>query len=147
MQLQLFFSLWLIFSPYSVRAAPSWLEPRELHNVTSQNKAGLGWNNPQTTNMSQFFHTGKVGWYAIDDSSSYQNLTLLRYYTWSSWANDQGKNLDFVPLLWGKDRLSDWKTAVDSRLKPLFQSKAISCVLGFNECVSSSKGFIVGLTM
>lgn len=116
-QLQLILALWLIFNPYHVHAAPAWLESRALHNVTSQNKAGLGWNNPQTTNMSQFFRTGKIGW----------------YYTWSSWSNDQGKNLDFVPLLWGKDKLNDWTTAVNGRLKPMFMSKDITHVLGFNE--------------
>ncbi|KAG8815742.1 hypothetical protein FRC19_000836, partial [Serendipita sp. 401] len=116
----------LLLYPFAVSSAPNpnpdrrWngkLETRAVHNVTANNKAGLAWNNPQTTQMAPFFRTGKVGW----------------YYTWSSWSNDQGRNLDFVPLLWGKDRLTDWKTAVSGRLKPMFQNKDITCVLGFNE--------------
>jgi hypothetical protein len=93
------------------------LQRRAPHNVTSQNKAGLGWNNPQSTKMAHFLRTGKVGW----------------YYTWSPYANDQGNSLDFVPLLWGKDDISKWTDAITTRLKPMFQSKAITCVLGFNE--------------
>jgi hypothetical protein len=38
------------------------LEKRAQHNVTSANKAGLGWNNPQSTNMTPFLRSGKVGW-------------------------------------------------------------------------------------
>jgi len=93
------------------------LHGRTLHNVTSQNKAGLGWNNPQSTQMAPLLQTGKVGW----------------YYTWSSYSNDQGNSLDFAPLLWGKDDVSTWTTALTTRLQPMFQSKAITCVLGFNE--------------
>jgi Glycosyl hydrolase catalytic core len=112
----------LLLSEAVVQALPNsndarTLHERALHNVTSQNKAGLGWNNPQSTQMAPFFRTGKVGW----------------YYTWSSYANNQGNNLDFVPLLWGKNDISTWTTAVTTRLKPMFQSKAITCVLGFNE--------------
>jgi len=113
----------LLFSKAGVQAlpnsshAPNLLHERALHNVTSQNKAGLGWNNPQSVDMSQFLLTSKIGW----------------YYTWSSWANDQGANLDFVPLLWGKDDVSTWTTAITTRLVPMFQSKAITSVLGFNE--------------
>jgi len=112
--LQLLFATLLFFQ---TNAAPSHLQTRARHNVTSSNKAGLGWNNPQSVNMSQFFVTGKVGW----------------YYTWSSYSNDQGNNLDFVPLLWGKNDISTWTDAINGKLKPMFQSQAITCVLGFNE--------------
>ncbi|PVG00157.1 hypothetical protein CPB86DRAFT_702007 [Serendipita vermifera] len=67
--------------------------------------------------MAPFLRSAKIGW----------------YYTWSSWANDQAQNLDFAPLLWGKDDIDVWKTAISGRLKPLFQNKGITCVLGFNE--------------
>jgi Glycosyl hydrolase catalytic core len=116
----------LLLSEAVVQALPNSNEERALHerafhNVTSQNKAGLGWNNPPSTQMAPLLRTGKVGW----------------YYTWSSYANDQGNSLDFVPLLWGKNDTSTWTTAVTTRLKPMFQSKAITCVLGFNEWVFS----------
>lgn len=116
------FATVVLISEAAVQALPNsnegrTLSKRALHNVTSQNKAGLGWNNPPSTQMAPLLRTGKVGW----------------YYTWSSYENDQGDSLDFVPLLWGKNDTSAWTTAVTTRLKPMFQSKAITCVLGFNE--------------
>ena len=114
------FAISLLLLEATVQALPNEgrnLQERALHNVTAQNKAGLGWNNPQRTSMQPFFRTSKIGW----------------YYTWSSWANDQGNNLDFVPLLWGPNDIDTWKTAVTTRLKPMFLNKAITHVLGFNE--------------
>ncbi|KIM26569.1 glycoside hydrolase family 128 protein [Serendipita vermifera MAFF 305830] len=110
----------LLFEALAVRALPNEarnLHERALHNVTAQNKAGLGWNNPPDISMRPFFRTSKIGW----------------HYTWSSWPNGQASNLDFVPLLWGPEDIDTWTTAVTTRLKPMFQSKAITSVLGFNE--------------
>jgi hypothetical protein len=98
-------------------AIPHQHESRLLHNVTRLNKAGLAWGNAPSVDMGQFTATGKVGW----------------YYTWSSWPNDQGDNIDYVPLLWGPQELSDWNKNLVTKLKPMFQSKAITCVLGMNE--------------
>jgi hypothetical protein len=60
---------------------------------------------------------------------------MCRYYTWSSYPNGQGSNLDFAPLLWGKNDVSTWTSAINGSLKPMFQSQAITSVLGFNEYV------------
>ena len=50
-----------------------------------------------------------------------------RYYTWSPWPVKTG--LEFVPMLWGTDQLSDW----DSSINQTIQNLHVTHALGFNE--------------
>jgi len=63
----------------------------------------------------------------------YGSKEPLRYYTWSSWPTDEGRNLEWVPQLWGPKSTSDWESNVNGQFKARFQQGQVKAVIGFNE--------------
>lgn len=103
-----------VFTLGSATASPyNTLQKRQ---ATEDGKAGLAWANADSVDMDQF-KTDKVSW----------------YYTWSVWPTDEGRNLEFVPLMWGDKSVTEWERNVNGILRSRFESGSIKNVLGFNE--------------
>ena len=60
---------------------------------------------------------------AISERSRYKP----RYYTWSPSKADI--DLEFVPMLWGSNQVSDWESTINDTIK----SANVTHALGFNE--------------
>lgn len=103
--------LFLAFFHQFVAATTPWMNIGYARAVTSTFKAGIAWPNGNWVNMKQFESTGKVQW----------------YYTWSPSAVDS--SLEFVPMLWGNDQISEWESSINSTIRNL----GVTHILGFNE--------------
>ena len=72
--------------------------PQASSNVTNSKKAGLAWPNDKWADFTQYTKTGKVTW----------------YYTWSPFSVETApKDLEFVPMLWGPNQVSDFEKTID----------------------------------
>ena len=84
--------------------------------ATSTSKAGLAWPNGNANPIGSW-ENGKIDW----------------YYTWSAYPVD-GSSLNFMPMLWGSDKVSEWEQQKDK-----FDSLKVTAILGMNEPNESSQ--------
>ncbi|KAJ7828671.1 hypothetical protein B0H14DRAFT_2247195, partial [Mycena olivaceomarginata] len=80
----------------------------------TRKKAGLGWNNNEPQDMSQFL-SPQVPWYATpsDDAT--------------------GLSVEFVPMLWGKNQTETFSETINDTISAL----NVTTVLGMNECTAA----------
>ncbi|KAK7045617.1 hypothetical protein VNI00_007450 [Paramarasmius palmivorus] len=112
----------LVFYAYLLRlvAAPAFAIPtrddiklsKRARTVTSASKAGLAWPNGGD-NLDQYLATDKVSW----------------FYSWSPQTGVRDSELEYVPMLWGKNQVEEFNATINQTISDL----NVSVILGFNE--------------
>lgn len=96
-------------------------------NVSSNNKAGLGWGAGPDVSVSQYTSTGKVSW----------------YYDWSPQSYLKGLDLEFTPMLWGAKDLSQWNSTINETIT----NYPVTAVLGMNERVNTPSPSLINCSL
>ncbi|ESK92058.1 glycosyl hydrolase 53 domain-containing protein [Moniliophthora roreri MCA 2997] len=80
--------------------------------VTNSSKAGLAWPGGDEA-LGQYLTTDKVSW----------------YYSWSPQSGVKSTELEYVPMLWGKNQVEEFNATINQTITNL----NVKAILGFNE--------------